>query len=341
MPSSDKPSSPVLRGLLQPSQQHASSVERRSSTDSTSNTSSARNGERPRSTTTTSLSSAYKIPARSYLRRASHGAVDIQYASYGVREQTAELSSSLLGNEDFPVARPASRSRSHLDRPAARFDLHERSAEAAPEVIEEISEPSTPDREVAVFRTFNDDPSDIHGLNDSFPPLEPTEYEEEESFEDSFTTEASPLLGKPRRSSSLNKTLSRQSADGITIAGEGRKRVPRRSLIATMTSFTPLPLTGEWSLRSVTKTMLLQPIAALPAVFLGLLLNLLDALSYGIILFPLGEEAFSQMGPDGVSMFYVSCIVAQLTYSSGSIFRGGVGSEMVRWTTLAVQLHSR
>jgi len=67
----------------------------------------------------------------------------------------------------------------------------------------------------------------------------------------------------------------------------------------------------------------------LPAVFLGLLLNLLDALSYGIILFPLGEEVFSELGPDGVSMFYVSCIISQLVYSTGSIFRGGVGSEMI------------
>ena len=67
----------------------------------------------------------------------------------------------------------------------------------------------------------------------------------------------------------------------------------------------------------------------LPAVFLGLLLNLLDALSYGIILFPLGEEVFADLGPDGVSMFYVSCIISQLVYSTGSIFRGGVGSEMI------------
>ena len=29
-------------------------------------------------------------------------------------------------------------------------------------------------------------------------------------------------------------------------------------------------------------------------------------------------------------MFYVSCIVSQLTYSlGGSIFKGGIGSEMV------------
>jgi SulP family sulfate permease len=66
------------------------------------------------------------------------------------------------------------------------------------------------------------------------------------------------------------------------------------------------------------------------AVFLGLLLNILDALSYGYILFPLGSSVFSATGPDGISIFFVSCIVAQLCYSFGlSMFRGGVGSEMI------------
>jgi len=68
----------------------------------------------------------------------------------------------------------------------------------------------------------------------------------------------------------------------------------------------------------------------LTAVFLGLLLNILDALSYGYILFPLGAPIFSQTGPDGISIFFVSCIVSQLCYSLGlSTFRGGVGSEMI------------
>lgn len=49
-----------------------------------------------------------------------------------------------------------------------------------------------------------------------------------------------------------------------------------------------------------------------------------------MILFPLGEPIFAQTGADGISMFYVSCIVAQLVYScGGSIFKGAVGSEMV------------
>lgn len=85
----------------------------------------------------------------------------------------------------------------------------------------------------------------------------------------------------------------------------------------------------SWDMRQVAHAVVVKPVKTLPAVFLGLLLNLLDALSYGIILFPLGEEVFQDLGADGVSMFYVSCIVSQLVYSTGSIFRGGVGSEMV------------
>lgn len=84
-----------------------------------------------------------------------------------------------------------------------------------------------------------------------------------------------------------------------------------------------------WDFRHMAQKAIVEPVSMLPAVFLGLLLNLLDALSYGIILFPLGEAPFADLGADGVSMFYVSCIIAQLTYSTGSIFRGGVGSEMI------------
>lgn len=60
----------------------------------------------------------------------------------------------------------------------------------------------------------------------------------------------------------------------------------------------------------------------------------------GMILFPLGEPIFANTGPDGISMFYVSCIVSQLVYScGGSIFKGGVGSEMVSPRTTAASLY--
>jgi len=49
-----------------------------------------------------------------------------------------------------------------------------------------------------------------------------------------------------------------------------------------------------------------------------------------MILFPLGQPIFEKLGSAGISMFYVSCIISQLVYSGGgSIFKGGVGSEMV------------
>jgi SulP family sulfate permease len=85
-----------------------------------------------------------------------------------------------------------------------------------------------------------------------------------------------------------------------------------------------------WDRRAIWNRGVLDPIKALPAVFVGALLNVLDALSYGMILFPLGVPIFSNLGPDGISIFYISTIVSQLIYSLGaSAFRGGIGSEMI------------
>jgi len=48
-----------------------------------------------------------------------------------------------------------------------------------------------------------------------------------------------------------------------------------------------------------------------------------------MILFPLGHPIFAGLGSAGISIFYVSTIISQLTFSAGSIFKGGVGSELV------------
>lgn len=77
----------------------------------------------------------------------------------------------------------------------------------------------------------------------------------------------------------------------------------------------------------------LAPLNYFPAVFLGTLLNILDGLSYGMIMFPVSEATFASLGPTGLSMFYVSCVVSQLVYSlGGSAFRAGIGSEMIEVT---------
>ncbi|RUS21595.1 sulfate transporter family protein [Endogone sp. FLAS-F59071] len=85
-----------------------------------------------------------------------------------------------------------------------------------------------------------------------------------------------------------------------------------------------------WSAKEMMREVVIKPIGYLPAVVLGLLLNLLDAISYGMITFPLNIPIFASFGPDGISMFFVSTIASQLVYSlGGSIFKGGNGSMMI------------
>ncbi|KAF8621955.1 hypothetical protein AX15_007386 [Amanita polypyramis BW_CC] len=68
---------------------------------------------------------------------------------------------------------------------------------------------------------------------------------------------------------------------------------------------------------------------ATPAVLLGCLLNILDGVSYGMIIFP-STGVFSGLGPMGVSMFFASCIVSQLVYAlGGSGFAYANGSMMI------------
>lgn len=76
--------------------------------------------------------------------------------------------------------------------------------------------------------------------------------------------------------------------------------------------------------------ILLTPVHLLPSVLLGMLLNVLDGVSYGMIMFPTSNPIFASFGGDGVSMYFLSCIVAQLIYSlGGSIFHGGNGTMMI------------
>ncbi|WVQ99241.1 hypothetical protein IAU59_006373 [Kwoniella sp. CBS 9459] len=83
------------------------------------------------------------------------------------------------------------------------------------------------------------------------------------------------------------------------------------------------------SAKDVVQGVVVEPVLALPSVVLGLLLNVLDGVSYGMILFP-ANAVFVDFGSLGVSMFFMSCIVSQLVFSlGGSIFPGGNGSMMI------------
>ncbi|RUP45141.1 sulfate transporter family-domain-containing protein [Jimgerdemannia flammicorona] len=97
-----------------------------------------------------------------------------------------------------------------------------------------------------------------------------------------------------------------------------------------------------WSRQEFVTEAVVKPIGYLPAVVLGLLLNLLDAISYGLITFPLNIPIFATFGPDGISMFLVSCIASQLVYSlGGSVFKGGNGSMMIEAFQLYAPSRSR
>lgn len=109
-------------------------------------------------------------------------------------------------------------------------------------------------------------------------------------------------------------------------------------VFSSATAFNPSVLkkrVSTWSQEHLTResvfdNVVKQPIQYLPSVILGTLLNILDGLSYGMILFPLSNPIFANLGPAGLSMFYVSCVISQLVYSlGGSKFGSGVGSEMI------------
>lgn len=148
-------------------------------------------------------------------------------------------------------------------------------------------------------------------------------------------TERTPLLSK-HRSESRHPDWIRGEQD---IEGQVTRRQPswpklhnivqwpkEKGVPALRTLVSP----KTWDRKAIFQHAVVEPAACLPAVILGLLLNVLDALSYGMILFPLGQPIFEKLGSAGISMFYVSCIVSQLIYScGGSGFKGVIGSEMI------------
>lgn len=157
-----------------------------------------------------------------------------------------------------------------------------------------------------------------------FPPL-PTILDEPEPRD----SERTSLLPKTRSKSPHGYG----SVDDIENQGTVLRRSPNffTQGTATVAKWSRMASNPKsWDRRAIWQEGVVNPVSLLPAVLLGLLLNILDALSYGMILFPLGEPLFANLGSDGISMFYVSTIISQVVFScGGSIFKGGIGSEMI------------
>ncbi|KAK0748078.1 sulfate transporter family-domain-containing protein [Apiosordaria backusii] len=153
------------------------------------------------------------------------------------------------------------------------------------------------------------------------------------------TDEMSPLIvsrsGESRRSYGIsngrNGSVDLESQKGSTKGGWLHRTVDsvrgRGKKVAR--GFRAVRNPKQWDRHALWQNVVVAPVACLPAVIVGLLLNILDALSYGMILFPLGNPIFANLGSAGISIFYVSTIISQLTFSTGSIFRGAVGSELI------------
>ncbi|KAI9844233.1 MAG: hypothetical protein M1837_005739 [Sclerophora amabilis] len=315
------------------------------------------------SPTSTSLMGG-KIPSRSFHHRSyyasSPNSKDIpHYSSRRVREQTAELASyalsdpgsSLYGSSPHQRQRAASRTSVTIseDDHDDESDTQATNRESHPEVINEVSEPASPAWGSVsppqpagtsilseMLRNSPPDEENQQGEGSRLPRKRSRSMEHVSNGSTFQAEESTPLLfealfKQPREESD-------QSDEDV----EGQKSTQRRRRWTNLSRYASWPKERgmvaarivanpkTWDKRAIWKQGLVRPASYIPAVLLGLLLNILDALSYGMILFPLGQPIFASLGPDGISMFYISCIVSQLVFScGGSIFKGGIGSEMI------------
>lgn len=299
---------------------------------------------RAQSNASATLSQSFsRNPIRSFAHQTSHGFTDTpQYSSQGVRERSSQLASYALDSEEYQD-RPHRHSFAEPDAPGqpppSEHHNGRASIDSAREgTIEEDSEAETPVTVIGGPQTADQSffSPILHPWQDVGRKGSTASGVPDVVVQD---TERTPLLPATRLSRSDPQTQQKTNKDKSK--SKSRSRSPGRSL--------PLRIKEKFASgrehllglsqsltnpKTYTKDALLSGALSsaqtLTAVFLGLLLNILDALSYGYILFPLGAPIFSQTGPDGISIFFVSCIVSQLCYSLGlSTFRGGVGSEMI------------
>ncbi|PGH36828.1 hypothetical protein GX50_00285 [[Emmonsia] crescens] len=290
-----------------------------------------------------------RTPLRSFYHRSFRGSLDAgQYSSRGVREETAELASLALfnGEQDrtdtaFPEPQMS------MPNNLGMFVDGQRDINRSPETqsqsgrTEELSEPHSPTKGSHPSRNYSTSAlttmirdstpkRNDHGLSEELIP--------EDSSHPALTLSRNSTMPDTERTSLVLNAARTKSRDYGTIPVDVEGQITRYK---PLDKFRAICTRGgawclhclnpkAWDRRIIWQKGIVYPTSLLPSVFLGLLLNVLDALSYGMILFPLGEPIFAHLGPDGISMFYVSTIVAQLVYScGGSIFRGGVGSEMI------------
>ncbi|KAM3073241.1 hypothetical protein ACMFMG_008950 [Clarireedia jacksonii] len=318
------------------------------------------------STSHPASTSQQREPTRSFVHLSYRGElapVDSAQYARSVREDTAELASYAL-RDSSPEPHSPIRPRTTQMQLESYFNVLEdepsREVERSRhETIHEVSEPVTPDEDDAQLSSISQGTSEIANMLRMSPPSTSppnnggTSHNGNTGYGSTEvdgangrliitsqgvkmdSTERTPLISKgPEHRLShpdwihgedLESQHTKRTQSWPKIRDVFRTTKERGSHVV-QTAINP----KQWDRKAVWHSCVVTPANCLPAVVLGLLLNILDALSYGMILFPLGQPIFEKLGSAGISMFYVSCIVSQLVYSGGaSVFKGGLGSEMI------------
>ncbi|CAG7973750.1 unnamed protein product [Penicillium salamii] len=292
-----------------------------------------------RSMNTNNMGGSWDFPASArFLLTIGPAADPAQYATDGLRDQTAELATYGLSLTKKSHLRdgpglPPSLDIFHGTQSAPHSQDEPTSSGAAGEALLEPRYASLdPASASSALTEMIRRPSEVvvedqlsqPGTNEitQFPPP-PTVLEDAEP-----DTEHTSLLSKSRSKSTQNYGSSDVENQRVPIIRSPTALDKGISSLAQCSRTLANP--KSWNGRAIWDQAVAYPASLVPAVLLGLLLNILDALSYGMILFPLGEPLFAHLGTDGISMFYVSTIISQVVFSSGgSIFKGGIGSEMI------------
>ncbi|KAL5359583.1 sulfate transporter family-domain-containing protein [Aspergillus floccosus] len=307
----------------------------------------ANNGSPPRTLGIEPLVSggtSYRTPSRSFYHRSFNNTLDpAHYSSNGLREQSAELASFALSlNGSSPQERNTLPPSLDIFQQPENMNLASSPAETIVPGRRDSEYRQTPATGSSVLTEMIRNPAEFQDHTTprrasttdrngtSRPRASSTSSTTDEVAEDDDTTEHTSLIPRTSPTKPIHSYGSIEDVESQRPMRKPDGGVLREALSNFSSCCRVLSSPKSWSGSAVWNRGVVYPVSLLPAVFLGLLLNILDALSYGMILFPLGEPIFSDLGSDGISMFYVSTIIAQLVFScGGSIFRGGIGSEMI------------
>lgn len=271
-----------------------------------------------------------------------------QYSSQGVREQTAELASLALSDAESVLSGtsvPAQQNDTLFGLDS--FQNHQQEQDVSsetsssrtevikvgePEILADQSTSRVSSSSALTAMIRNSPPSDEernqNGRRKDQSYIEPALTVTDEP--EISVGEQTSLLRKPSRSTHNRSYGTAGDIESQTVPRKARPSIFSEALAKGEKFRVLLSNPKSWDRRAMWRKGVVYPASLIPSVLLGLLLNILDALSYGMILFPLGEPMFADLGSDGISMFYVSTIIAQLVFScGGSIFKGGIGSEMI------------